>query len=302
MGELDLAMMDFLEAAKTAKGMKRAEPLARRLELALRKAFLEKGARFLRKFRIEMRSKFASATRVAEMGDSGSTPLRPTEGFEAHAAFLSIPLKEVLGPLEWLVIWYEVSQNSVKLFSDPINQAVEKALQIGAVNSLGEIGMKLSFSLENPRAAAYLENYGAKLVSGINEETRDQLQTILNEGIQNGWSYDKTAEAITDKFAQFAVGEPQAHIDSRAHMIAVTEIGNAYEEGNLEVAQDMQAAGLEMEKYWSTVGDDKVSKTICAPNEEAGWIPLNDPFPSGHMRPLGHPACRCDLKTRRKGS
>ena len=283
MDELDLALLDFLEAAKTAKGQKRVEPLMHRLELSLRKAFQEQGARFLRKFREQLRSRFA-------------------EGFEGHAAFLSTPLTEALGPLDWLVIWYEVSQGSVKLFSDPINQAVEQALQIGAISAISDIGMKLSFSLENPRAVAYLQDYGAKLVSGINDTTRNELQTIITQAADNGWSYDKTAEAITTRFEQFAVGEPQQHIDSRAHMIAVTDIGNAYEEGNLEVAQDMQAAGLEMEKYWSTVGDDKVSKTVCQPNEDAGWIPLDDQFPSGHMRPLGHPSCRCSMKTRRKGS
>ena len=79
----------------------------------------------------------------------------------------------------------------------------------------------------------------------------------------------------------------------------MTEIGDAYAEGNLIVAQELAAAGIEMEKAWSTVGDDKVSE-LCAGNEAQGWIPLEDAFQSGHQRPLGHPGCRCDLRTRRE--
>jgi hypothetical protein len=95
------------------------------------------------------------------------------------------------------------------------------------------------------------------------------------------------------------MGMPQQHIDSRAHLVAVTETGNAYAEGQLEVAQELAAAGIEMEKAWITVGDDRVTEG-CRENEAAGWIGLDDPFPSGHQRPLRFPGCRCDLLTRRK--
>jgi len=60
---------------------------------------------------------------------------------------------------------------------------------------------------------------------------------------------------------------------------------------------DLDAVGLGMEKYWSTMRDDRVSDG-CIENEDAGWIDLAKNFPSGHVRPLRFPGCRCDLLQR----
>ena len=277
--EVKNAAEEFLEAAHQYQGAKKLKSISRRLELSMQRGFRTQGAKFMKLFRERLRSSFE-------------------EGFEGHATFMSTPLKEVMGPADWIVVWLETILATDALFEGPIDKAVQTALALGATQAIAELGLKLSFDLANPRAAAYIQDYGAKLISGIDEESKGQIQTIIDQAIKEGWSYDKTAEALTDQFEQFAVGSPLDHIDSRAHLIAVTETGNAYAEGSMEIAQEMQDAGLNMEKYWSTVGDDKVSQTICAPNEDAGWIPLNDPFPSGHMRPLGHPGCRCDLMTR----
>lgn len=279
MDEMQTVLVEYREAARRARGRKRTDPLARRLEGSLKKAFREQGSRFLRRFRAEMRNRFS-------------------EGFEGHRAFLETPVLEAIAPTEWWFIWYEVAISTARLFIRPIEDGVRSALLIGGVQAVA--GMGISFDLANPRAVAYLQNYGARRVSRIDEETRAQLQTILDQAASGGWSYSRTAEAITAKFEQFAVGSPLKHIDSRAHLVAVTEIGDAYTEANLIVAQDLQAAGIQMEKFWSTVGDDKVSQTVCKPNEDQGWIPVNQAFQSGHMRPLGHPGCRCDLLTRRK--
>ncbi len=78
----------------------------------------------------------------------------------------------------------------------------------------------------------------------------------------------------------------------------LVEQANFYTQQNLETALQLQTAGIEIEKYWSGVGDDDCE--ICKRNEAAGWIPLKQPFPSGHQRPLAHDGCRCDLMTRVK--
>lgn len=279
--EFEQALAELEEAARQAKGRRKLEPIARRLELSLRKAFRAQQVRFLREFRRQMRSRFA-------------------EGFEGHDAFLSTPLKEAFTPAEWWTIWYEVASSTSQLLIVPIEEGVRRALLTGGVQAV--LGMGIRFDLANPRAVRYMQDYGALRVTRINEETRTQLQTILDAAVNDGWSYSRTAEAITAKFEQFAAGSPLEHIDSRAHLVAVTEIGDAYTEANLIVAQDLQAAGIDMEKFWSTVGDDKVSQTVCLPNEQQGWIPVSQEFQSGHQRPLGHPGCRCDLLTRRKAN
>lgn len=276
-----IAGMQRLEEAVRKMNFRRAmERLTEKLRLDIRRAFIQQGRVFVSGLRSTLRRFFA-------------------EGFEGHAQFLSTPLKESITPSDWLRVWVETENNTFSLFADPIEKAVGRALQLGALATIAENKMKLSFDLANPRAVQYLRDYGARQVTRINESTRDQLQKLITQAIDEGWSYNKTAEAIIDRFDGFANGMPQQHIDSRAHLVAVTETGNAYAEGNLIVARDLQDAGLTMEKAWSTVGDSRVTEE-CKANEDAGWIGIDKEFPSGHQRPLRFPGCRCDLLTRLK--
>ncbi len=162
--------------------------------------------------------------------------------------------------------------------TEAIQTATEAAIQLGMADQASALG--ISFDLKNPRAVAYAQEHAAAIVTKIDEETRRQIHDLVVQGTEEGWSYDRIAKEITARFAQFAEGKPQEHIDSRAHLVAVTEVGNAYEEGNLIAAQGLASAGLEMEKMWETVGDNRVSEG-CRENQMAGWIPLDQPFPSG---------------------
>lgn len=180
-----------------------------------------------------------------------------------------------------------------------IQGGVEASMLAGmgaAVGDLGGIG--LAFDLHNPRAVAYLREYGAARVTQISATTRQEMQTLIANMIDEGASYDQIAREIKLRWKEMAIGKPQLHIASRAHLIAVTEAGNAYEYGNLVVVQDMAVLGLAMEKFWQTVGDGRVSDG-CAENEGAGWIPVDEAFPSGDDRPLRFPGCRCTALYRR---
>jgi hypothetical protein len=53
------------------------------------------------------------------------------------------------------------------------------------------------------------------------------------------------------------------------------------------------------EKSWETSRDDKVSEQ-CGADHEAGWVPIDEAFPSGNREPPGHPRCRCTLDYRRQ--
>jgi len=272
----------LLEAVSRGAQRAKAERLIHPLEIAMRKAFREQGSLTVRKFR-----------QVKRFFAEGEDP------WKQYGARLDAKFSEAVPPSEWEAIWAAVMLETVKLFTAPIDTAVAKALEHGGMAMLAELGMGVKFDLKNPRVVEYLKNYGANLVKGINETTRDYLQTLITQATEEGWSYKRTAEAMIERFEEFAVGKPQAHIDSRAHLIAVTETGNAYEEGNMIVARDLQDAGLTMEKSWSTVGDDKVSAG-CRENEAVGWIPLDDAFPSGHQQPLRFPGCRCEARYQRK--
>ncbi len=45
-------------------------------------------------------------------------------------------------------------------------------------------------------------------------------------------------------------------------------------------------------KRWHTKGDELTCET-CKANEAQGWIPLTEPYRSGHLNPPAHDYCRC---------
>lgn len=178
-------------------------------------------------------------------------------------------------------------------------RAAGEAWLIGAQEMARRLNLDITFSLDDPAAREYIRSVGADLVSRVDDTTRARLRGLIDAGTSNGWNYNQIAQAIIGEFGEMAVGRPQQHIDSRAHLIAVTELGNAFEDGSLAAARRMAAMGLEMEKKWLTVGDNRVSEG-CQVNQNAGWIPLDQPFPSGHDRPLRFPGCRCTALYQRK--
>ncbi len=200
---------------------------------------------------------------------------------------------------EWEPLFTAAELAALRAFEDPLGVLHRAALAAGARVVMAEFGVKGSFDLEAPEAVSFLKGRAAERVKLINETTRAELKVLLANAMEQGWSYDKTARAIREKFEGFAGKRPQKHIQSRAHLVAVQESGEAYEHGTLTAGKKLADAGLVMEKSWLTTGDSRVS-ALCRGNQGAGWIPLEDAFPSGHDRPLGHVACRCTLLLQRQ--
>ena len=200
----------------------------------------------------------------------------------------------------WERLFDQAADETEALFVDPIVQAIKFSLTVGGDAMWRAMQIVGSFDLANPLAVRYVAEHGADMVAGVNNTTKGYLRAVIQQGVDEGWSYDRIAKAITDRYEEFAVGKPQLHIDSRAHGIAVTEMGNAYEAGSRIVADSLGAYGLEMEKSWLTVGDGRVCSEQCEINEAQGWIPMAEPFASGHQQPLAHPYCRCTALYRRR--
>jgi hypothetical protein len=268
----------FLEAVARTRREKALATETAKAERAIGQAFEEQGRVFL--------ESWERAVRRAGLREGPPPPPPPPPTDPALA-------------LPWESAFSEAEIATLQLFEGPIQALVEEALRVGARAAIAGLEADISFSLANPRAVAFLEQYGARRVTMINETTRSEIQRMVARGVREGLSYDQVAKEITGRFREFAVGKPQLHIDSRAHLVAVQEAGEAYEEGNLIVGQQLRDAGIEMEKKWSTTGDSRVSD-LCRRNAAAGWIPLEQSFPSGHDRPLGHVACRCAALYQRK--
>lgn len=176
---------------------------------------------------------------------------------------------------------------SAGVSEDPLLQEAPKVLNVKA-DKTGWV------SLPNLRARAYAKKHAAEAVTQINDVTRKEIARIVSDGVKSGSSYNDIAKAIKSKFEEFAVPSPQKHIPNRAVLVAVTELANAYCEGNAQVGDYLQSNGVKMMKAWQTLEDDRVSDG-CKENEKAGWIPIDKEFPSGHMHPPRFPGCRCDF-------
>jgi len=184
-------------------------------------------------------------------------------------------------------------------FFAPIEEAAGAAIAAAAKHRVAEFGVGFAFDLKNPRAVQAIKDRAAAAVKEIDATTRDEIARIITQGMEEGYNYQKVARQIVAKYDEFGVGKPQAHIRNRAELIAVTEAAEAYETGNRLVIDEMTAVGLEMEKSWSTVGDDRVSDG-CRTNGQVGWIPVDEPFPSGHQHAPRFPGCRCATLYRRR--
>lgn len=180
-----------------------------------------------------------------------------------------------------------IPSESASVSEDPLLQEAPKVLNVKA-DKTGWV------SLPNLRARAYAKKHAAEAVTQINDVTRKEIARIVSDGVKSGTSYSDIAKTIKSKFEEFAVPSPQKHIPNRAVLVAVTELANAYCEGNAQVGDYLQSNGVKMMKAWQTLEDDRVSDG-CKENEQAGWIPIDKEFPSGHMHPPRFPGCRCDF-------
>jgi hypothetical protein len=135
-------------------------------------------------------------------------------------------------------------------------------------------------------ASRYLRDRSlSKLTGGINDTTVERLQGAIADAWQAGGTADDIVKAITDTYADFS--------SARAEMVAQTEGNDAYNAGLRAMADEWGAD----EKSWD--GDGEACEEICQPNIDAGWIPIDDNFPSGDSEPTAHPRCDCGVNFRK---
>lgn len=290
LAETLIHLSEALDSVTMAQRNRSLLPLERRLRIALSRAFRAQGSAFVRRF-VGLRYLYEAA------GDDDWDPI-----FLAAVAETLVLFREPLLNAATDAIQIGAEHAAAQLAPTPAPSG-QGALPGGGVLALPtppvpQVSVGISFNLHNPRVSNYLHDVGGERIVGINNTTRDELRKILGQAASEGWSYRRTAQAISAKYAQFA-GPPlragAAHIRSRAEMIAITETGQAYEEAKHIVAEGMASRGQPMQKRWIAAAKPC---PVCAPNPGVGWIPLAKAFPSGHQYPLGHPGCRCASTTR----
>jgi len=191
----------------------------------------------------------------------------------------------------------DAMQDSSVDMLDVLERYMKAAMLNGGRKIISDFNARVVFSLQNPRAVAYTRTHAADMITAIDDTTRADLKRIIVTAITNGESYTAVARQIAAKYTQYTAPAPQRHIRNRAELVAITEIGNGYAAGAEVGAYMLAKAGVKLEKQWLTVGDRRVSAG-CRTNAAAGWIPLDQDFPSGHSRPLRFPGCRCTAQYR----
>jgi hypothetical protein len=189
-------------------------------------------------------------------------------------------------------LYKELEDNTSVAFALAIKRISKISMQKAIGHAKDFTGINIKFDLEHPVAQKYLNEHAATAVTGINKTTRDSMAVLLKDSFEKGDTYQEVAKKIKDQFDGFAGLKPQHHIQDRATLVAVTESANAYGYAGQLFDDELTSEGLKVEKMWYTSHDDRVSDG-CWENENAGWIPSDAIFPSGHEREPRFPGCRC---------
>lgn len=188
-------------------------------------------------------------------------------------------------------VWDLVAQQTESELQDAVIDIEIDAMVAGVDHLSMALDVGTSLNLDNPRAVKWFEEYGGstRYIKDINETTGNKIATQISNGLDLGKSYTQIGKEIQ---------QLGAFSNHRARLIAVTESARAYESGNHILGQELQSRGLIIEHHWNDSGDDRVTPE-CMANSAVGWIPLNEPFPSGDLHPPRFPGCRCYTTTRR---
>lgn len=167
-----------------------------------------------------------------------------------------------------------------------LESAIEPQLHViardGARAGLEQVGVthdQLETMLLQSNAAAsdWASDHAAELVKGLDETTRERVSELVQQALDEGWSNDQLADALT---------EDSAFDDSRAEVIARTETAAADVQGSLI---GWKESGVVASKEWKTGG---ACCDECA-DLDGETVPLDEDFPDGD--PPLHPNCRCDV-------
>ncbi len=127
-------------------------------------------------------------------------------------------------------------------------------------------------------AIDYANTKTAKLVKGLDDETREQMQKVIADAVKEKKGVDGLARDLRKQFDD--IGK------YRSKMVARTETADALEQSFIDRAHDMGITG----KEWVTFDPCEV----CEPNDGV-VVGIDETFPSGHDRPPAHPNCMCAL-------
>ena len=228
-------------------------------------------------------------------------------------------------PDEWLDAWNEMTRGFVR--KDLMPEWIKGISSAGSgiakkVNRLQRKQFDFDTTMQSVRT--WVDVQGGTLIANLTTAQTNAVNTLLQNQIAQGMTspYVLSQRAqqlvgLTEKEALYvskvltnlvAEGLPANTVNSqierlantlhknRASRIARTEISNAYNFGQMDSLRQATAEGWLPglpEKNWMAGGANPCE--VCEDNEAAGYIPLEETFPSGDEHPTAHPDCQCSL-------
>ncbi len=162
------------------------------------------------------------------------------------------------------------------------DDVVDELEQVFAAAMLAELPGMPAEELQR-LSAQYAAQRGADLLKvdgtvSLVVQTKESVRQLTAAAIERGASLTELQKELR---------EAHAFSKARATSVARTETATALGQGQKQTALEQ---GRD-EKKWVTQGDSRVSTTICAPNSDQGWIPVQDVFQSGAETIPGHVQC-----------
>lgn len=189
----------------------------------------------------------------------------------------------------------EVLEAFTSEFEEALSEEAERTFEDGFESFSQELTSAISsdlhidFELISEEVKEWARKEGAKKISGINRETREQVQKIVSSSLEDGLSIDDMSAKLRKKFDEFK--------GVRSETIARTETANAYNYGKLTNAQAFEASTDDwtIVKTWTPTQDERTrdAHRAGAIRNRAGQVtqsvPVDEPFivdGEAMMRPL----------------
>ena len=162
----------------------------------------------------------------------------------------------------------------INLMLKPITQA-----QLAGMMALAQSApVKIPTATLSAKITKSAQQYAGKLITNIDETTRDRINNLVNEALKEGLTQEEAAQLLND-----VLNDP-----ARAEMIAHTETVSAYSRGRADYANESGAIG----KIWHTQSGKPCED--CSDCEGDGQVDIADGFGPGWDSPDdSHPNCYC---------
>lgn len=151
------------------------------------------------------------------------------------------------------------------------NLAVEQS----GKDALRELGLSLSFNLQNPRVRQFIEEQGLEKAKTVIETLKEEIKISLSAGVDAGESIEELRKRIQEIFTPFQTA------GYKAERIARTEVIGASNFGTLEAYKQ---SDLDLGKGWIAQFDGRARDSHMQAAEiynEKNLIPLDEDFQVG---------------------